>query len=208
VNHWKTLKTTSFLKENADYIDDIMPGSFNLHKEGLILKDPGKWNIAINEDGSYINKKGVSVKESGSFHRAFQAKRAIGSIRVPSRKFSFHYDGHVAKILYFLRNCYHPISGQETKKSLGNKNPEQLFPMIFGKIEERNGTKILSIIDVTRFPVINKCFPMKQRAINDIEQIILGLDNFSIFRNMLRLCYARKKQVFQAFRPYRKPNSD
>ena len=30
----------------------------------------------------------------------------------------------------------------------------------------------------------------------------MGLDNFSHCKSMLRLCYAREKQVFQAFTPF------
>jgi len=44
-----------------------------------------------------------------------------------------------------------------------------------------------------------------RESLCDIE---VGLDNFSIFRYMLRLCYVMKKQIFTGVHAFRKPNSD
>ncbi len=172
-------QTVRFLSDNADYIDLIMSGTFNLHKNTPIYHNPDKWDIEIQEKGHYLCNNGMSQEESQLFQRRFLGEKDLDLIKITSGKFNYTQRIHLLRMMFFLMSGHELLSQQILIQAM--KQETAIYPVLLGELKRIDNQWRLPKIDVSKSLAINDFYnKKKERVLTDFEKELFLLSDGTV----------------------------
>lgn len=170
-------QTIKFLKNHADYIEEVMSGVFVHRLSSPIEKNPEKWGIDIKKYGSYSNKNGMSAEEARVIHSKFAKEVKINSIKINSDKLKYLLPGFNRRMLHFLNSSYRLLSKITLLGRLKKRKLNSIFPIILGEIKREGNRNIFRPIKINETCFINQYHPEKEKVLDMLEEKIFILFN-------------------------------
>lgn len=170
-------QTVEFLKNHADYIDNIMLGTFGLDPYSPIGKNPKKWGVDIKEDGSFSTKSGMSHKEANAFFSKVSIEFKMNSIKLTSDKLKYLLPGYNYRTLHFLISNYVLLSDTILWRYIKRGKLNKIFPIILGEIKKKGSRIALYPINIKETTFINQYHPGKEKVLGRLEEKIFILSD-------------------------------
>ncbi len=170
-------QTVKFLQNHTEAIDDVMVASFNLRTYSPIGKNPKKWGLNVKNDGSYTINDGMSLKEIESFYLRFIRNCKINSPEVNSGKLKYLLPGLNERMMHFLNSSHGLLSAKNALKHCKTHQLNSLYPIILGELKKSGRIKILLPINAGEPVYINRNFPLKKMALDEIEEKVFLLSD-------------------------------
>jgi len=186
----ETQQTVEFLKKHANYIDDILWGTFVLDPHSPIGKSPEKWDVDVREDGSYSTKRGMSLEEVNAFYSELAKELMLNSVKITSDKLKYLLPGLNRRMLHFLNSNYRLLSNIILLEYLKKEKLNDIFPIILGEIRKKGKRTLFSPINIHESCFINQYHSEKGKVLDSLKEkiFILSDGTLSIDDIILTIC--------------------
>jgi radical SAM superfamily enzyme YgiQ (UPF0313 family) len=194
-------QTIEFLKDHAEYIEDIMLSTFRLDQFSPLAKNPEKWGVVIKKDGSYAHKSGVTFEEINSFLPKLDEEVMINSIKISSNKLKYILPGLNRRMMHFLNSSYGLLSRAVLLERLKKGKINSIFPIILGEIRKRGSRIMLQPININETSFISQFHSEKEAVLNKLEEklYILSDGRLSIKDITLSVCKDFEKDYTEKY---------
>jgi len=177
-------KTVEFLSMHAQYIEDIMWGTFVLDLHSPIGEEPEKWGVRIKENGfECIGEDSMSSREVedifSSLEDQFRMNKTRGgcttdsisrTTQVRMDKIRYLPHGIICRMMHFLNASYQLMSKDETLKKMQEMRFDTIFPILVGRIYREGNRLLLYPANIKKTVYINKFHPEKAIGLEAVEE--------------------------------------
>jgi len=166
-------ETTRFLEENSTVIDCTLAGTFRLDETSPIARNPSKWGLQKQEDGTWLIKHGMSEVESKAYFKQFTAEKNA-HYRDNSGTQLFHLPKlRLIRMLHFVKSAGNIISLDKILLRLNAGQFNQIYPLLLGTLEKET----LQTIDTALSFKTNHFEPLKPVKLTPLEAQVFHLSD-------------------------------
>jgi radical SAM superfamily enzyme YgiQ (UPF0313 family) len=170
-------QTIEFLKNHANYINEIICDIFYLSPYAPVKINPEKWGVKIKENGSYSVESGMSCEDSKKFYRKFNQMLPMNIMKISTDELKYLCQGHNRRMLHFLTASHELIPINNLLTMFENKKIYDIFPIILGEIKKNYNEFEFWPINFKQTCLINKIISKKYRTLSDLERKLFILSD-------------------------------
>ena len=180
-------ETMDFLMENDPHIDRVMTSVFEFERQASVGKDPEKWGIVVQEDGTIFTRTGMSREEVHPLHEKAldrYIKFLEGKRRFAKYLVSGYDSGQIVRMIIFFIFS-HLLSKAEILQSIQDDNYEDVYPVLLGTFKRGEKSLFFFPVDSGRSLLDNYLNPEKEKPVNVLEAELFELADGT--RNMAQI---------------------
>lgn len=166
-------ETTRFLEENSTVIDCTLAGTFRLDETSPIARNPSKWGLQKQEDGTWLIKNGMSESESKAYFKRFTAEKNL-HYRDNSGTQLFHLPKlRLIRMLHFVKSAANILSLDKILSLLNAGQFNQIYPLLLGTLEKET----LQTVDTALSFKTNHVEPLEPIKLTPLEIQVFHLSD-------------------------------
>jgi hypothetical protein len=170
-------ETLEFLKDHADYINEIMFGDFMFDPDAPVGINPEKWGVTIEENGSYAVTSGMGRNEAKTFCENLEKMLYMNIKKISTDELKYLLPGVNRRMFHFQTASHELIPSKIVLKMLKNRKVNNIYPIILGEIKKINNESEFWPINIKETCFINKIIAKKYRTLSELEEKLFILSD-------------------------------